>query len=88
MAKPPLKEYHCPQCKRLIYDRMNPVCGYCGAALPKEFRLSAEEIAAIQKEKAELEAERLKTKEQLDAERKKRNETFFTDPDNFRPPTP
>ena len=26
--------YHCPKCNRLIVDRRNYVCGFCGAELP------------------------------------------------------
>lgn len=52
------KDYVCPQCKRLVYERTMTICGYCGAALPKDFMLSEEEIAAMKQEKEKNEAER------------------------------
>src|SRR5689334_20375889 len=44
---------NCPNCDRLLYSRQHKTCGFCGAELSSEVRLSDEEIAAM---KAEQEA--------------------------------
>jgi hypothetical protein len=47
--------YHCPNCKEIIYDRTRKICGICGSPLPREMLLcmakpetSAKELADAQ----------------------------------------
>lgn len=60
---------NCPECDRLIYSRIHPKCGYCGAVLPPECRLSDDEIGAIKEEIAEIRKQRAIAKE-IEEERK------------------
>jgi hypothetical protein len=44
-ANPP--EFRCPKCHALIYSRKPKVCGQCGALLPSELVLTAEQARAL-----------------------------------------
>jgi|GEM_PF-3303962 len=48
----------CPSCQRLLYDRRLTHCGYCGAPIPESLRFTAERIAEIDQEMADLEEQR------------------------------
>lgn len=48
----------CPSCQRLLYDRSLTHCGYCGARIPESLRFTKEQIAAIDRDMAELEEQR------------------------------
>ena len=58
-------EYKCPECNRLLYNRRLMRCGYCGALIPKEMRMTKEQMNALDAEEARFE-------EQLAAEKKRR----------------
>ncbi|BCU75495.1 hypothetical protein llg_02100 [Luteolibacter sp. LG18] len=47
---------NCPECQRPVYSRQHGTCGYCGAPLPPEMRLSPEEKAALQSEMEAIKA--------------------------------
>lgn len=64
--------HKCPKCKRVLYNRRLAHCGFCGAEIPKSIRLNAEEIAASDREMAEL--ERRRRKRQLAADIKAEKE--------------
>ena len=64
--------YHCPTCKRVLYNRRLTHCGFCGAEIPESMRFTAEETAALDRKMAELEEqrrqrERAKAKEEEEA---------------------
>jgi hypothetical protein len=42
--------YRCPGCGFQIFNRRVPKCESCGAALPAEFLLSREQVAALDAE--------------------------------------
>jgi hypothetical protein len=48
--------YECPACHREIYSRKRKTCEFCDAELPEEMRLSPEQIEAMEKEIAEIQA--------------------------------
>lgn len=50
--------YHCPACKRVLYNRRLTHCGFCGSQIPESLRFTPEEIAALDKQMAELEEQR------------------------------
>lgn len=50
MVGRPFMEFKCPKCGRALLSRRNPLCGYCGEALPKELLLTDEERSAVDKE--------------------------------------
>ena len=50
--------HHCPSCQRVLYNRRLTRCGYCGAEIPDSLRFTAEEIAALDREIAELDEQR------------------------------
>jgi hypothetical protein len=41
---------NCPNCKRLLYSRLQPKCGFCGVDLPPECRLPDHEIDELKHE--------------------------------------
>jgi len=51
-------KYHCPNCHRILYNRRLKLCGFCGAAIPEELRFTPAEIAALDSEMAQFEANR------------------------------
>ena len=57
--------YRCPTCERLIFNRRLQQCEFCGAVIPAELRFSAQEIAKLDRQMAQL-AER---RRQRDLER-------------------
>jgi len=50
--------YHCPSCQRVLYNRRLSQCGFCGEDIPENLRFTPEEIAALDRETAELEEQR------------------------------
>ncbi len=66
------KEYRCPQCKRLIYDRKHKKCGYCGAELPEDLLFTQEEVEKMNKELTELEEQHRKLRIKKENEEKER----------------
>ncbi len=44
----------CPACRRVLYNRALTHCGFCGAKIPEELRFTPDEIAALEKLKADL----------------------------------
>lgn len=63
--------YTCPACSRVLYDRRKPACGYCGASIPEELRLSAEEVEKYEQEKKRIEQQRQEDRaEEEEAHRK------------------
>lgn len=52
--------YQCPTCQRELYNRRLKNCGFCGASIPESLRFTADEIAAMDKEMADLEKERVR----------------------------
>ena len=50
--------YRCPNCQRVLYNRRLAHCGYCGAQIPENLRFTTEEIAALDREIAELAEQR------------------------------
>lgn len=51
-------EYRCPTCQRVLYNRRLKQCGFCGAQIPENLRFTPDEIAALDKQMAELEEQR------------------------------
>ncbi len=67
--------YHCPICKRVLYNRRLTHCGFCGAKIPENLRFTPEEIAAVERKMADLEEqrrerERARAKEEEEARRR------------------
>ena len=56
----PAGGYHCPACKRGLYNRRLKKCGFCGAPIPAELQFKPEEVLALDNEIARLEEERQK----------------------------
>ena len=48
-----MSKYRCPECGFRIFNRRVPRCESCGAALPEELLLTAEEKAALDAEHEE-----------------------------------
>jgi hypothetical protein len=74
---------NCPSCNRLLYSRTRKTCGFCGADLPLEVRLSDDEIAAIKAEQEAMAIRRAKDKAKDEEERKKRiaqDSGYYTPP--------
>ena len=63
---------NCPNCNRLLYSRIQPKCGYCGAVLPSECRLPEEEVEKLKEEQAAIAARRVAAKEKEENEEKER----------------
>lgn len=66
-------EYKCPTCQRVLYNRRLEHCGFCGAAIPEELRFTAEEIAAMDREMAELEQKRAQRRQAASEEEEQQN---------------
>ncbi len=67
----------------MLYDRRLPYCGYCGAVIPKELQFTAERIAEIDQEMAELEKQRQeRLRIDREEEEERANETIVV---NFIP---
>ena len=63
--------YHCPTCKRIIFNRRLERCEFCGTDLPTGLRLSPKEVAQLDKEMANLSERRKKRDLEQEEERKK-----------------
>ena len=66
--------YNCPTCQRLLYNRRLKHCGFCGAQIPESLRFTPEEITALDKKMAELEAQRIQRERTAAEEEAKRKE--------------
>ena len=69
----------CPACQRILYNRALTHCGFCGAKIPEQLRFNAEEIAALEKLKADLEQDRVERERAASEQgwRKKQEESGF-----------
>jgi len=65
---------NCPSCDRLLYSRIQPKCGHCGAVLPPEVRLPDHEIDEIRQEQKEMAQRRAvaRAKEEEEREEQRR----------------
>jgi len=52
----------CPECGRVVYNRRQSKCGYCGMTLPEEYLMSEEEVKKIEQIKKDLDEEEKKIK--------------------------
>ena len=50
-SEPPPEEWRCPACHALIYSLKSKVCGQCGALLPPELVLTAQQSAALHEQR-------------------------------------
>ena len=50
--------HYCPSCQRVLYNRRLRRCGFCGAEIPESLRFTPEEIAALDRNMAEMEEQR------------------------------
>ncbi len=48
----------CPSCQRVLYDRRQTHCGYCGARIPDKLRFTPERIAELDLEMVGMEEDR------------------------------
>ena len=62
----PAMNHECPSCHRSLYDRHLTQCGYCGAAIPESLRYTAEEIADLDRQTAELEEQQKERERDLE----------------------
>ena len=58
---------NCPSCRRVLYSRQHATCGFCGAELPAELRLSATEISGLKAELAEIDLRHAAAREEAEA---------------------
>ena len=65
----PQMAYHCPECKRVIFNRRKATCDFCGAPLPAELLFTKAEIEALDRELAEMRARRQKKDAEAEASR-------------------
>jgi hypothetical protein len=81
--------YHCPTCRRLLYNRRLTHCGFCGAQIPESLRFTPEEIAALDREMAELEELRKQRACAAEEEARRKNAedpgAWFLDSGNVNP---
>lgn len=69
------KEYRCPHCQRLIFNRRLPTCEFCGQEIPAELLYSPEEVArANELIKGELERQMQQMQKDRELEEKRRAE--------------
>jgi predicted nucleic acid-binding Zn ribbon protein len=59
--------HYCQSCQRVLYNRRLTHCGFCGAPIPENLRFTPEEIAALDRNMAEMEEQR-KQRERAAAE--------------------
>lgn len=52
----------CPECGRVVYNRRQSKCGYCGMTLPEEYLMSEVEVKKIEQIKKDLDEEEKKIK--------------------------
>jgi hypothetical protein len=67
---------NCPSCNRLLYSRLQPKCGHCGADLPPECLLPEAEIKELKQEQDEMAKRRTAAKEEEAAELEKRRRRY------------
>ena len=72
--------YHCPKCKRVLYNRRLTHCGFCGAPIPDEMRFTPEENAALERTMAELEAQHRQRQLAADKEEEEARQRASGDP--------
>lgn len=41
--------FKCPKCSRELYNRRKPTCSFCGSPIPDSIRMSANQIAKIER---------------------------------------
>lgn len=67
---------NCPSCNRLLYSRIQPKCGHCGADLPPECLLPEVEIKKVKQEQDEIAKRRMAAKEEEAAELERRRRKY------------
>lgn len=66
--------HRCPSCQRVLYSRRLTHCGFCGAEIPESLRFTIEEIAALERELAELEQRRKQRQKTADIKEEDREQ--------------
>ena len=66
--------HKCPSCQRVIYNRRLTRCGFCGAEIPESLRFTPAEIAALERELAELEQLRKQRQRSADIKEEEREQ--------------
>ena len=61
-----MEPHRCPSCDALVIDRRSPVCTTCHTALPKEWLMTPQQIAEVNKMDAHARAEHLAAMNELD----------------------
>ena len=64
--------YRCPSCQRIIFNRRLKNCDFCAAEIPDSLRFTPEEIAALDREMAELASRRKQRDQEADKAEKER----------------
>ena len=72
-----MQSHQCPNCHRLLYDRCLTHCGYCGAPIPESLRFTEEQIAAIDKDMAELEEQQRQRQLAAEKEEEERSDVGY-----------
>ena len=67
---------NCPSCNRLLYSRIQPKCGHCGAELPPECLLPEVEIEKLRQDQDEIAERRAVAKEEEAAERERQKRKY------------
>jgi hypothetical protein len=68
--------YLCPSCQRVLYNRRLTHCGFCGAPIPEALRFTPAELAALNREMAELDrARKARAQAAEKKEKEKRKDT-------------
>ncbi len=67
---------NCPSCNRLLYSRIQPKCGHCGADLPPECLLQETEIEKLKQEQDDIAKRRTAAKEEEAAELERRKRRY------------
>ncbi len=71
--------YHCPKCNGILYDRRLKACGFCGAAIPKEFLFTPAQLENLRQD-AEKSEKRIR---ELRAEEKARRDREISDENSW-----
>jgi hypothetical protein len=58
----------------VLYNRRLAQCGFCGAAIPESLRFTTEEIAALDREAAELDERRKQRQRAADIKEEEREQ--------------
>jgi uncharacterized Zn finger protein (UPF0148 family) len=61
--------HHCPNCKKVLYNRRLTHCGFCGAQISESLRFTPEEVAVINRKTAGFEEQRKHRERAKEAER-------------------